>query len=408
MSGSANDSIITPNGGGITDSAGNYFNITTSGTVDMNNAPLGYTANVIEGAYVNGNFWQENSSGLWWEYTGNPSAPWTGLGSSVSPLPTSPSGTVVTPGNGGFITDSKGDTFTLTSAGTVDMNNQPLGYTANVIEVAYVNGHVWQENSSGLWWEYQGNPSSPWTGLGTSANPLPHTLYWNGGNGAISLTDGQTLNLITTDNNNVDGYNPTINASGSVTVNISGTSYFEGSPTLNIAQGSDLKLTGTLAGYGLNVNGPGTLTNDGTIDGSWININTNVLGTGTFEFVHWGDGPGSNVIAGSSGSGLTYNVGGTMTIDDPNGFLSQVNLIQDWPGEQLNLVGLSATSYDLQNDMLTLYQGNSKVYSMKLSADSGVVVQDYAASGSAKGGVSVLFGYSQQQITGLPQHTVTS
>ncbi len=32
-------------------------------------------------------------------------------------------------------------------------------------------------------------------------------------------------------------------------------------------------------------------------------------------------------------------------------------MINDWPEVQLNLAGLSATSYDLKNDLLTLYQG---------------------------------------------------
>jgi phage gp45-like len=159
---SPNDTVITPNFGTITDSSGDTFSITNVGTVDMNGAPLGYTANVIDAAWINGNFWQQNSSGLWWEYTGNPNAPWTGLGTSASPLAGHPSqsGTLISPGSG-VIADNQGDTFAVTAGGTIDINGQPLGYTANVTEAAYVNGHFWQENSSGLWWEYTGNPASP-------------------------------------------------------------------------------------------------------------------------------------------------------------------------------------------------------------------------------------------------------
>ena len=52
---SPNDTVIGPYGA-ITDSSGNTFTITGSGTVDMKGGPLGYTANVIEAGYVNGNF----------------------------------------------------------------------------------------------------------------------------------------------------------------------------------------------------------------------------------------------------------------------------------------------------------------------------------------------------------------
>jgi hypothetical protein len=166
---SPNDSIITPGAGSITDSSGDVFTITSSDTVDMNGSPLGYTANVVEAAYINGNFWQENSSHLWWEYTGNPSSPWTGLGTSHDPLPAQNS--IITPGDGS-VTDGNSDTFTVTPAGTIDMNGAPLGYTANVIQAAEINGNFWQENSSGLWWEYTGNPAAPWTGLGSSSSPL--------------------------------------------------------------------------------------------------------------------------------------------------------------------------------------------------------------------------------------------
>jgi hypothetical protein len=278
MAASQNDTIITPGSGYITDQSGDIFQITATGTVDMNFTPLGYTANVVDAAYVNGNFWQQNSSGLWWEYTGDPNAPWTGLGTSQSPLAGSPSPdlTVIPPGSG-VITDNQGDVFTITNSGTVDMNGHPLGYTANVTEGVFVNGHFWQENSSGLWWEYTGNPSSPWTGLGTSNAPT-HTFDWSG-NGTLDLTGGQTLNF-TEGANSAGNQFATINNTGTNTLNAQ--TDLEGTTTLNIAQAGDLKLTGSLSGYTIDANGPGTLTNDGTISSAWVTIDANVLGTGTF------------------------------------------------------------------------------------------------------------------------------
>ncbi|HWE31500.1 MAG TPA: hypothetical protein VHB97_26045 [Polyangia bacterium] len=40
-----------------------------------------------------------------------------------------------------------------------------------MIELAYVNGSIWQENASQLWWQYVGGGWSP--SDGTSVSPLP-------------------------------------------------------------------------------------------------------------------------------------------------------------------------------------------------------------------------------------------
>ncbi len=125
-------------------------------------------------AYVNGNVWQENSSNLWWEWQNNSWQP--GAGTAQSPLPSpSPNDTVIKASSGGSITDANGDIWTITNTGSVDMNGSPAGYSANVIELAYVNGNVWQENSSNLWWEWQNNSWQP--GAGTSQSPLPASSY---------------------------------------------------------------------------------------------------------------------------------------------------------------------------------------------------------------------------------------
>jgi hypothetical protein len=58
---------------------------------------------------------------------------------------TSPSGTVVTAGSGGSIRDASGNVWTINAAGQVTINGQADTTTSNVIELAYVNGIVWQE-----------------------------------------------------------------------------------------------------------------------------------------------------------------------------------------------------------------------------------------------------------------------
>jgi hypothetical protein len=229
---SPNDDITLPGFGPLTDSSGNTYTITSAGTVDMNGAPLGYTANVIELAYVNGNIWQENNSGLWWEYTGNPSAPWTGLGTGTSPVPAeiaSPNDSVIMPGTNG-VYDNNWDEYTITTAGTVDMQPEygaasPLGYTANVVEGAFVNGQFWQASSSGLWWKYTGNPSAPWTGLGTPTSPLPvspNDATIAAGYGAITDSAGNTFAITSSGTVYMDG------SSLGYTANVAGGAFVDG------------------------------------------------------------------------------------------------------------------------------------------------------------------------------------
>jgi len=84
------------------------------------------------------------------------------------PTPTvSPSGTVVPNNSGGTITDSSLNLWTVTN-GVVDENAHAAGYSANVTEIAYVTGLVYQENSSGHWWDWTG---STWA---STSNPFHH------------------------------------------------------------------------------------------------------------------------------------------------------------------------------------------------------------------------------------------
>ena len=73
--------------------------------------------------------------------------------------------TVVT-GTTSAITDANGKTWTITSGGQVAVDSIVDTTTANVTGLAYVNGTIWQENSSRLWW---GNAA------GTATSPLPAT-----------------------------------------------------------------------------------------------------------------------------------------------------------------------------------------------------------------------------------------
>lgn len=49
------------------------------------------------------------------------------------------------------ITDARGNTWAINAAGQVAVNGVIDHTTGNVVELAYVNGKIWQENTAGLW-----------------------------------------------------------------------------------------------------------------------------------------------------------------------------------------------------------------------------------------------------------------
>jgi Cellulase (glycosyl hydrolase family 5) len=76
---------------------------------------------------------------------------------------------------GPYLCDAAGNEWAIanTSGGQVTINSATDTTTANVIELAYVSGDIWQENASNLWW-YKSSPSAAWLpNYGTSTSPLP-------------------------------------------------------------------------------------------------------------------------------------------------------------------------------------------------------------------------------------------
>ncbi|WP_428485128.1 cellulase family glycosylhydrolase [Rhodopila sp.] len=97
------------------------------------------------------------------------STPATGPSSSTP----SSNDTVVLAGSSAGITDTSGHTWTITNGGQVAVNGTADTTTASVIELAYVNGTIWQENASKLWWG-ETSPNSAWSpSAGTATSPLP-------------------------------------------------------------------------------------------------------------------------------------------------------------------------------------------------------------------------------------------
>ncbi len=190
---SANDTVVRAGStAAIIDASGNKWTLTSSNLVAVNGSADMSTANVTELAYVNGTIWQENANNLWWGKT-SPGASWTpGNGTPVSPLPPtptptptpppptptpiskpSPNDTVVLPGSAAAIVDTSGNKWTITAGGQVAINGKADTTTANVVELAYVGGKIWQQNSARLWWG-ETSPTAGWSpNAGTATSPLP-------------------------------------------------------------------------------------------------------------------------------------------------------------------------------------------------------------------------------------------
>ncbi|WP_428486556.1 beta strand repeat-containing protein [Rhodopila sp.] len=178
---SPNNTLLTINAVGaslsaITDASGNVWSI-VSGQVALNGVVDATTRSVIALAYENGTIWQKNADNLWWGKT-TPASFWSPpYGTSVDPIPNqvaSPNNTVIAEGNAGTVgtfTDASGNIWSI-AAGQVTLNGAADPTTANVTQMAYVNGQVWQENASGLWWS-KTTPASPWSPpYGSAANPV--------------------------------------------------------------------------------------------------------------------------------------------------------------------------------------------------------------------------------------------
>ncbi|MDQ6868656.1 MAG: hypothetical protein M3178_09720 [Pseudomonadota bacterium] len=86
-------------------------------------------------------------------------------GSVPVPPPVSANGATIT--GAGALYDSGGNTWTL-SGGVVYENGQKAGATANVAELAYVNGLIYQQNSAGGWWDWVNNT---WSGTTSPLAP---------------------------------------------------------------------------------------------------------------------------------------------------------------------------------------------------------------------------------------------
>ena len=302
---SPNDTVVQAGSSAtITDANGNAWSIDSAGQVALNGVGDATTWNVIELAYVNGTIWSENTSDLWWEKT-SLSAPWSpSSGTATSPLtagsaatsgsattpattasvPASANDTVVQAGSSAAITDANGNAWSIDSAGQVALNGVGDATTWNVIELAYVNGTIWSENTSDLWWE-KTSLTAPWSpSSGTATSPLTAPS-----SSSISVTAGGTTT-------SVDPSAVGTTTVGDETFVLSAANVVSATLGATASSLSFIGLSGITLAAG---SGDATVTADG-------GGNTFTAGTGSLT-----------VTGGSGADAYVYQAGdGALTIDD--------------------------------------------------------------------------------------------
>ncbi len=281
---SANGSVVKSGStAALIDASGNAWTITTGGQVALNGTADTTTASVIELAYVNGVLWQENASKLWWQWTGTGWSSGGGTATSPLPAPASANDTVLGAGSTAAITDASGNAWTITSGGQVAVNGTTDTTTASVIDIAYVNGVIWQLNAAGLWWSKTA-PTDQWgPAAGTKQSPLPTSMI---NVNAAGLT--QEITALSTSSTTVDGDVFSLTASGAIqaTLGPMGTAVvFVGKHPVQLTGGSATGTVKATSGANSFTAGTGALIVAGGTgaDAYFLNANSGLLTINDFS-----------------------------------------------------------------------------------------------------------------------------
>ncbi|WP_428492651.1 hypothetical protein [Rhodopila sp.] len=419
---SPNDDFYAGVGGSVTDADDNVWTITSGGQVAVNGVADPTTGRVDELAYNNGLVWQKNADNHWYSKS-SAAAGWVAWPNGAAPVPipgVSANRSWIVPGEAGGLTDANGNSWTLASSGggqvAVDGVVDPT--TANVVEMALVNGVIWQENTAGLWYSKVA-PSDAWS-AGTPLNPfngsgrVPTSLTWVGGgnnqasnaadwspgvapepgdvlsigSGTINVAGnalaGDTLAIVS-----VAGAQPAastvINTSGAATLSVDSANSpdyeFFATVRINAAVGSTLTLNANLATASTTISG-GTVNFVGS--NSFVGatlISANLTGSGSIAIPSGNHVLGSIEVNGAVGSGLTFLMGSLnahsdLTIDRPIAFAGTIELgASPVTLGHVTFTGVQANSAELLNGVLQLFKGASVVDSVRLSEPYGQAIQ---------------------------------
>lgn len=396
---SANNTIIYGSSGTITDASGNIWQINSAGQVTINGVADPTTSGVSALAYAGGLVWQENSQGLWWSKS-SPAAPWeppagTTANPTVAPE-ASANGTVIGASSGGpavAITDTSGNTWRIAN-GQVVVNGTIDPSTANVIELAYENGQIWQENSQGLWWS-KTTPGGTWQPAGgTAVNPVIGTFYIGNTSGNAAVINIGEL----TSSNGAAAAPQSTSEIVTPGVDAAGTSILISTDVATVVINGNSSLTAgatfeTLGGYRAPTPLYGPVQNNGnmTADGSTVDIgalsgNGAVIATGDSTLNIQSAGAGETiqlstshlVIGGQGGTPGTFGTPGGMS------FLAPIAMDQ---ASSITLDATQATNEVIHQlggsgAEVLLYDGTAEVADLHVSNQTTLYATDNASAGT--------------------------
>jgi hypothetical protein len=150
--------------------------------------------------------------------------------------------------------------------------------------------------------------------------------------------------------------------------------------------------------------GTSTFNGDGGSTGSTVFDDSNLVGSGTLRLLGGNHNGDAMEIDGSVGRGLTFELGGgaptmSLRIDDPGKFHGLIDLTPaTFPGfpsafDFVAFMGLHATSANLHDDMLQMFNGRKLVDAVRLSGGSGLQLEQNRQGVMLSAG---RFGESQQ------------
>ncbi len=393
----------------ILDASGNSWAVTSGGQVAVNGTVDTTTANVSKLAYVNGTIWQQNASALWWSKT-TPAASWAPpTGTTVSPLTASANDTTVTAGSSAAIVDTGGNSWTITSSGQVAVNGVVDASTASVSELAYVNGTVWQENTSKLWWG-KTSPTASWSPpTGTAVSPLPPAPSANDTVVAV----GSTAALIDASTNSW-----TITSGGQVAVNGSVDATTGNVIKLAYVNGTIWQENASMLWWGKTSPtaawAPGTGTSVNPLPTSTITISQSQASeTVSQSHVSIVSASGNHAVFISGSADTATLAGGTNTITDTGSGNTYVLPAagQGYDTFAGNILNIAGDMLDLQPALAaTGWNGQASTLAQYLSvADSsqGAVLAIAPTAGAAAVAVASINGATTASLSTLLTHAIT-
>jgi hypothetical protein len=141
------DGTTIPSATRIIDSTGNVWTV-SGGVASENGALAGYTKNVKLLLYVSNTISQENAAGGWWSWNNG-----TWAASSDPRTVVSANGTSIPAAT--QIIDGSGNVWAV-SGGAIYKNGALAGYSNAVTQLVYDNKTLYQENTAGSWWSWNG------------------------------------------------------------------------------------------------------------------------------------------------------------------------------------------------------------------------------------------------------------